>query len=149
MNRAICQGFIYFSARNLRAQKYTNYEYIRTNDKLRIFAPSKPKGMENIKRIEQMEDRLNRAMDAVREMETALEHYEAVQEDIRILNEYLGSEEWKADFAADEAGLLPADLKRGVLSEDGVWNLLEEWQGLEKRILELVGNHCERDSETR
>ena len=116
---------------------------------MRIFAPSKPKRMENIERIEQMEDRLNRAMDAVRKMETALEHYEAVQEDIRILNEYLGSKEWKADFDDDEAGLLPADLKRGVLSEDGIWNLLEEWQGLENRILELVGNHCERDLETR
>ena len=110
---------------------------------MRIFAPSKPKRMENIERIEQMEDRLNRAMDAAREMETALEHYEAVQEDIRILNEYLGSEKWKADFAADEDGLLPDDLKRGVLSEDGIWNLLEELQGLENRILELVGNHCD------
>ena len=88
-------------------------------------------------------------MDAAREMETALEHYEAVQEDIRILNEYLGSEEWKADFAADEAGLLPADLKRGVLSEDGIWNLLEDWRELEKRMKEMVGNHCEEDSETR
>ena len=28
--------------------------------------------------------------------------------------------------AADEAGLLPKDLKRGVLSEDGIYNLLEE-----------------------
>ena len=27
-------------------------------------------------------------------------------------------------FADDEAGLLPKDLKRGVLSEDGLWNLL-------------------------
>lgn len=105
--------------------------------------------MENIERIEQMEDRFNRAMDAVREMEIALEHYRVVQEDIRILNEYLGSDDWKADFADDESGLLPADLKRGVLSEDGIWNLLEEWQELENRIMELVSNHCEQDSETR
>ena len=31
---------------------------------------------------------------------------------------------WLRDYALDEAGLLPADLKRGVLSEDGVYNLL-------------------------
>lgn len=116
---------------------------------MRIFAPSKPNMMENIERIEQMEQRLDRAMDAIHEVWTAMERYETVQEDIRILNEYLGSDEWKADFAADEDGLLPADLKRGVLSEDGIWNLLEDWRELEMRMKELVGNHCKEDSETR
>jgi acetyl esterase/lipase len=42
------------------------------------------------------------------------------------LERYLSSAAWKEDFAADEAGLLPRDLKRGVLSEDGLWNALEE-----------------------
>ena len=93
--------------------------------------------MESIERIEQMEHRLDRTLDVVRELETAIEHYEAVQEDIRILNEYLGSDDWKADFAEDEAGLLPTDLKRGVLSEDGIWNLLEEWRELEERMKRL------------
>ena len=41
-----------------------------------------------------------------------------------ILSEYYGSAAWKRDFAADEAGLLPKDLKRGVLSEDGIYNML-------------------------
>ena len=30
------------------------------------------------------------------------------------------------DYEADEAGKLPADLKRGVLSEDALFDLLEE-----------------------
>jgi hypothetical protein len=42
------------------------------------------------------------------------------------LTEYYESGQWLADFEADEAGLLPSDLKRGVLSEDGVYNLLFE-----------------------
>lgn len=42
------------------------------------------------------------------------------------LDAYYTSDEWKRDFADDEAGLLPKDLKRGVLSEDGLYNLLEE-----------------------
>ncbi|MBQ6431773.1 MAG: DUF4298 domain-containing protein [Oscillospiraceae bacterium] len=29
------------------------------------------------------------------------------------------------DCSYDEAGKLPADLKRGVLSEDGIYNMLE------------------------
>ncbi len=42
------------------------------------------------------------------------------------LSGYYGSAAWKRDFAADEAGFLPNDLKRGVLSEDGIWDLLAE-----------------------
>ena len=33
---------------------------------------------------------------------------------------------WLKDYEADEKGLLPKDLKRGVLSEDGVYNLIAE-----------------------
>lgn len=43
-----------------------------------------------------------------------------------MVSAYYISDAWKRDFAADEAGLLPKDLKRGVLSEDGIYNLLEE-----------------------
>lgn len=99
--------------------------------------------MENTERIDAMELRLDRALEAVRRIGEAVEDFDAAQEDIRILSAYLGSDEWKADLAADEAGLLPAELKRGVLSEDGIWNLLEEWRELEERMSELVKNHQE------
>ena len=82
--------------------------------------------MEQIERIRQMELRMERAAKAVMELSAALENYKAVQEDIAELERYYGSEEWKQDYADDEAGLLPADLKRGVLSEDGIWNLLSD-----------------------
>ena len=39
------------------------------------------------------------------------------------------------DFAADEAGNLPPDLKRGVLSEDGIWNLLSDYRDIQKKKL--------------
>ena len=88
----------------------------------------------NIERIEEMERRLNRVSAAVQELETALDRYDAVREDIRRLDAYLGSDDWKADFAADEAGLLPADLKRGVLSEDGIWNVLAKCREIDERL---------------
>ena len=44
---------------------------------------------------------------------------------LRELSDYYGSDAWKRDLAADEAGLLPKNLQRGVLSEDGLYNLLE------------------------
>lgn len=90
--------------------------------------------MEQIERIKQMELRLERAAAAVMEVSAALDKYEAVQEDIAVLDEYYGSETWKQDYADDEAGLLPVDLKRGVLSEDGIWNLLSDTSELKKRL---------------
>ncbi|WP_196231532.1 GNAT family N-acetyltransferase [Ruminococcus flavefaciens] len=41
------------------------------------------------------------------------------------LEKYYTGSAWKRDLAADEAGLLPAELKRGVLSEDGIYDLLQ------------------------
>ena len=63
------------------------------------------------------------------------EKYQELQEAIAVLSEYYGSKEWKQDYADDEAGLLPKDLKRGVLSEDGIWNLLADWQEAKTRII--------------
>ena len=81
-----------------------------------------------------MEQRLERAAAAVMTLSAALDRYEEIQGDISALNEYYGSKEWKQDYADDEAGLLPADLKRGVLSEDGIWNLLSDFNELNERL---------------
>ena len=89
---------------------------------------------EQIERIRQMELRMERVTKAAMELSAALDNYEAAQEDIAALNDYYGSEEWKQDYADDEAGLLPADLKRGVLSEDGIWNLLSDASELNKAL---------------
>jgi hypothetical protein len=90
--------------------------------------------MKQRERIESMERHLVRAAKAVKKLSAAWENYEAVQEDIAALEQYYGSKEWKQDYADDEAGLLPADLKRGVLSEDGIWNLLEDVRELNNRL---------------
>ena len=92
---------------------------------------------EGILRIQEMERRLEEATAAVEQMEEALGRYEAAQEAVERLASYLDSEEWRRDFADDEKGLLPADLKRGVLSEDGIWNLLENNRELATRMQEL------------
>ena len=89
---------------------------------------------QQLARIRQMERRLNRATMAVKRLETALDKWEAAQEAIAALNEYYGSDLWKQDLADDEAGRLPADLKRGVLSEDGIWNLLTDCRELTSRL---------------
>ena len=84
-----------------------------------------------------MERRLVRATNAVRRFSLALDNYEAIKDDIDALDSYYGSEEWRKDFADDEAGLLPEGLRRGVLSEDGIWNLLNDYRELQKQITKL------------
>lgn len=51
-----------------------------------------------------------------------------LREKIEELEAYYSGDEWKQDFTDDEAGLLPKDLKRGVLSEDGIFNLLARYR---------------------
>lgn len=48
--------------------------------------------------------------------------------DLQALAAYMDSGEWLADYQADEAGLIPKDMKRGVLSEDGLYNLITDWE---------------------
>ena len=81
--------------------------------------------MKQIERIQHMEQLLDFVTEAQKEPITSPEKQEKIQEAIRALAEYYESDEWKQDFADDEAGLLPKDLKRGVLSEDGIWNVLD------------------------
>jgi hypothetical protein len=94
--------------------------------------------MEQIERIKQMELYLDRASSAVMQLSAALDNYIDVQESISALDEYYSSDDWKQDYADDEAGLLPPNLRRGVLSEDAVWNLLSDTKEMNIRLLETV-----------
>ena len=81
-----------------------------------------------------MERHLVRAASALKKLSSALDKYDEAKADIAALTSYYGSDEWKQDFADDEAERLPKDLKRGVLSEDGIWNLLEAHRELQERM---------------
>lgn len=94
--------------------------------------------MEQIERIKTMEQHLDRASQAVMNLSAALDDYAEVLTSIRELEKYYGSDDWKQDFADDEQGLLPQDLKRGVLSEDGIWNVLTDNQDLHARMKTIV-----------
>ena len=91
-----------------------------------------------IERIKLMEQHLDHASQAVMQLSAALDDFAAAQKAISELSAYYGSKDWKQDFADDEQGLLPNDLKRGVLSEDAIWNLLSDCNELNTRMLELL-----------
>ena len=84
--------------------------------------------LNQIGRIQRMEQLFNMVLAALKEPSISPTRYKEVQDAVAVLSDYYSSNEWKLDFADDEAGLLPEDLKRGVLSEDGLWNLLVEWK---------------------
>ena len=84
-------------------------------------------------RIARYEAALERAGRAARQWEEARQAYESVRDDLDALEAYYTGPEWKADYEADEAGLLPAGLKRGVLSQDGIDNVLEPFRELRRR----------------
>lgn len=56
----------------------------------------------------------------------ALQKNMLLQELLWILTEYYEGGQWLQDYELDEQGLLPQNLKRGVLSQDGVYNFLEK-----------------------
>ena len=91
------------------------------------------KRTERVARYEAMLDRVNRAAE---QMENALDAFEGVRQEVRALEAYYTSAAWKKDFEADEKGLLPPDLKRGVLSQDGIDHLLERLREIRARMAE-------------
>lgn len=96
-------------------------------DRICKFLPIDNSQIERIKRMEQC---FSNVFAVIKESTRTSEMLRTIKEDVAILNEYYGSELWKKDLAADEAGLLPDGLHRGVLSEDGIWNLLAGYKEL-------------------
>ena len=50
-----------------------------------------------------------------------------IREDYSVLDEYFRTH-WQGDYEADERGEFPCDMKRGVLSQDGLYDALTEFE---------------------
>ena len=94
--------------------------------------------MEQIERIKHFEMLLDRVAPVLGNLEDALEAFDGIQDDVKELSAYYESDEWRDDFEADDAGKLPKDLKRGVLSEDGIYDVLSDHYALTVRLLDTV-----------
>lgn len=95
-----------------------------------------------------MEDCMKRVKNAIGQLSKALDTYTVISDDIEKLACYYQGEEWKQDFLDDEKGKFPNELKRGVLSEDGLWNLLSEAKELNRRLSEVAKMNAERYEKT-
>ena len=94
--------------------------------------------MNRTDRIKEMERCLDVSRQAADRLEEAFTLYESIQKDYKKLCDYYGSSRWLEDFEADEARKLPADLKRGVLSEDAVYDLITDNHELAVRMMRLL-----------
>ena len=92
------------------------------------------KNQDAIERVKEMEEILDRSSEVLSRVEKDLDEFEKIQSDIQKLESYYTGIDWKKDYRLDEEGKLPKDLKRGVLSEDGIYDLLEKNRELRERI---------------
>lgn len=99
----------------------------------------------DFKHISDMEKIFDEVLDAQDYLDKAIENYKKLQPKIQKLDKYYSSKQWKDDFAADERGEIPVSMKRGVLSEDGIYNMLER----NKEILEMLGESVEESPESK
>ena len=79
-------------------------------------------------RINQMEAHLDTLTAANKQLISALEIFKNAQDAYLALDEYYNSKLWRKDFDDDQNGKISAEIKRGVLSEDGVYNALTDYK---------------------
>lgn len=98
------------------------------------------------KRIKENEERLDKLTVAIRDLENALDNFEESQASLKELNKYYGSKEWINDKDAYEEGKIEK-IKAGVLSEDSVWNLIEDVRMLAERMSEISNRMLNQNKE--
>ena len=86
-----------------------------------------------IRRVIRMEAAMKRVAGANARLERALALFEARSKDIDALEAYYAGG-WQQDFEADERGEFPSELRRGVLSEDALYDVLSDASELRGRL---------------
>jgi len=79
-----------------------------------------------ITRIQKMEQYFDEVSSAFSSEPEIIYNDVRIQQMVQALADYIDNGQLLQDYECDERGELPADLKRGVLSQDGLYNLLYE-----------------------
>ena len=86
-----------------------------------------------IDRIIKNEERLDKLLESIKKLNNAIDEFESNKKDLDLLKKYYGSKNWFKDKELYENGIIKK-IKAGVLSEDAVWNILDEIDELKKRM---------------
>lgn len=90
--------------------------------------------MEQIKRIQYMEKILDAAIEKIPKLNSALDEYLELLPKLSELGEYYYSEDRNFDLYTDENTEKLKNINRGVLSEDGIYNILWDNDDLIKKL---------------
>ena len=93
-----------------------------------------------IERIIRNEERLDKIKDNVDCLQKELEIFKSNKKDLYLLNNYYGSKNWIKDKEAFEKGKI-SGVKAGVLSEDAVWNVLEDLNDMLKYMESILKDY--------
>ena len=94
--------------------------------------------MTQAERIALMESYLDESNAAMKNFSESLERYHKVQGKVYTLSEYYSNGQWRQDFEDDEAGKIPCNIKRGVLSEDALYDFLTENDSMLEHAEEII-----------
>ena len=81
-------------------------------------------------RINQMSAAFNSLSAVTATLTDGVEELKNLAPDVDLLKDYISSGQWLKDFEADERGEIGTDVDRSALSEDGLYNLMEDLDDL-------------------
>ena len=81
---------------------------------------------ETINRIRNMESVFDFLQKMVKEKSVSVCSEDWFRIHLNNLQDYYENGLWLSDYELDEKGMIPSDLKRGILSQDGFYNFLTD-----------------------
>lgn len=103
-----------------------------------------PQQLENIQKMETLLSQIEHFNDEARQF---LEKWENMLPKVQELDEYYGSEQWRADHEASNKGEIPEGISHGVLGEDLAYFALTDQYLLAVEYLKLVTKIIGRQGE--
>ena len=101
--------------------------------------------MKQTDRIAEMENICNMTEETLGKVEKALEEYSSNLKNMKKLFDYYGSTVWMKDYEDDSRGKFPKDLKRGVLSEDTIYDLILDNRELVRKMAGLIDHNIGKE----
>ncbi len=93
-----------------------------------------------LERIQKNEERLDSLLCSISNLKDVLQDFKLNIKNIRLVNNYYGSSNWFKDKKAYESNNI-SKIKAGVLSEDAVWNMLEDVDDIILEMKDIINDY--------
>ncbi len=101
--------------------------------------------MEKYEHITKQETVLNQYEETLEKLEELLAFLNEHRQDYKALIDYYYSDQRNQDLHDDKQGLIPQDLPRGVLSEDGIFDFLGDYRDTALHMMETALHMLKED----